>query len=339
MFDEFIREIKKLEQPVSVPIDLPLDDRGYLDRSCPTRDCRSEFKVQFDDWRDKVPEDYAVCPKCGCRKEPSEFNTEWQNKYIDEFATAYMSDRLNKALSKAARRTRPQRLASGLLNIDMSVSYNAGPVKLVLPPDAAEALRQDLSCEACQCRFSTIGAGYFCPACGSNSPLSDFERTLEMAQKSMDTLPALKKAFVDSHDEDAAADFEQGFLEDQVENLVTAFQRGTETLFARLPNEATFKRDANLFQRLEDASALWKSAAGTGYDEILDPTEYRFLNIMIHRRHKIGHCQSMVDAKYVQKSGDTSYEVGQRLVVEETQVRQLADVLQKLITALRKLVP
>ncbi len=34
MFDKLLRDLKKLQQGVSIPITLPLDDDGYLDRQC-----------------------------------------------------------------------------------------------------------------------------------------------------------------------------------------------------------------------------------------------------------------------------------------------------------------
>ena len=128
MFDEFIRELRKLEQPVSVEIDMPLDEKGYYDRKCPNQACASDFKVLFQDWREKVPDEFAVCPKCGRKTDPSDFNTDWQEHYIAEYARAYMSQRLDDAFSRAARRTRPRQIAGGLFNMQMSVSYKAGEV-------------------------------------------------------------------------------------------------------------------------------------------------------------------------------------------------------------------
>jgi hypothetical protein len=339
MFDEFIRELKRLEQPISVPIDMPLDDKGYFDRKCPHGECGSEFKVLCDDWRDKVPDEAAFCPKCGQRAEPSDFNTPWQTDYIAEFARSHMSRRLNEAFGRAARRTRPKRLSGGLLKMEMKVSYKAGAVPVVLPPAADDALRQELVCDACLCRYSTVGAGYFCPACGKNSPLKDFDRTLEMARKTVAGIEQIKLAVEKLHDPDTAANFEQQLLEDQIENLVTAFQRGVEALFDRLPNAATFPRDANLFQRLNDGSALWRSASGIGYEQFLSAAEMDQLQIMIQRRHKIGHTQAMVDARYVQHSGDRAYAVGQRLVTARHHVSQLCELLEKLVIGLKGLVP
>jgi hypothetical protein len=167
----------------------------------------------------------------------------------------------------------------------------------------------------------------------------DFERTVEMARKTVDGIDAIKAAFAALHDEDTAANFGQQLLEDQLENLVTAFQRGSEALFDRLPNSASFPRDSNLFQRLLDGCALWHRATGSGYDSFLTAHELDQLQVMIQRRHKIGHCQGMVDARYVQQSGDSSYSVGQRLVTTQRHVLELADISEKLVTGLKGLVP
>jgi hypothetical protein len=126
VFEEFIREIRRLERPVTVRIDLPLDEKGYLDRSCSHRECRCDFKVLYEDWRDKVPDKEAWCPKCGNRAEPTEYNTAWQKKHIAEFGRAYMAKRLNQTLSRAAQRTRPKTISAGLFGITMSVKHKAG---------------------------------------------------------------------------------------------------------------------------------------------------------------------------------------------------------------------
>lgn len=340
MFEEFTRELRRLglERGVRIPIDLPLDEKGYLDRRCPHRECRADFKVLFDDWRDKVPDDFAFCPKCGERAEPTEFHTAWQKKHISRVAEAYVANQVNQAFSRAARRTRPVQLSGGLFNISMSVTYKAGRTPVVLPLSADEALRQDFTCGSCGCRYSTVGAAYFCPACGHNSPFNDFELAVGMAVKTVDGMDRLKAAVAEMHDPDVAENFERQLLEDQIENVVTGFQRVSEALFGELPTAANFSWDANLFQRLSDGSELWRRATGKAYDDFLDASEMAVLGTMIQRRHKIGHCQGMVDDRYVEKSGDTSYSVGQRIVTSGHHVRQLASVVSKLVVGLRGVV-
>lgn len=340
MFEEFIRELRGLEMTrgVRVPIDMPIDDKGYLDRKCPHRECGAEFKVLFDDWRAKVPQEAAFCPKCGRKDDPTEFNTDWQNRYIQEFATAYAKEQLNKAFSRAARRTRPKKLSAGLFDIQMKVTYRAGPTPVVLPPSADDVLRQDFECDQCGCRHSAIGTGYFCPACGHNSATKDFDHTIETTQKAIEGIEDIKRALTDKYDEDVAENVVHQILEDQIENLVTAFQRVSEALFAELPNASHFNWDHNLFQRLNDGSELWIRATGKGYDSVLSAAELNELTIMIQRRHKIGHSQGMVDQRYLDRSGDPSYLAGQRLVIAAHHVTRLAGIIRKLATGLRNLI-
>ena len=45
MFDEIIREVKKLSQPRRIQISVPLDEKGYYDRECRNGECAGAFKV------------------------------------------------------------------------------------------------------------------------------------------------------------------------------------------------------------------------------------------------------------------------------------------------------
>ena len=277
MFEEFIREIKRLDimRGVKIPIRLPLDHKGYLDRRCLHRECAADFKVMFEDWREKVPDEAAFCPKCGNRTAPQEFNTPSQRQYVQQTAKVYAAKQVQGALRRAAGRTRPRTIGGGLFSIQMSVSHKPGALPVVLPIEAEDVLRQDFQCDVCGCRYSTIGAGYFCPACGHNSAIKDFERTVATTLKAVDALDDIRTSLAAKYDADAAADVGQQILEDQVENLITAFQRVTEALFQRLPNAASSPVDQNLFQRLDDASSIWHQATGTDYASLLSPPELR----------------------------------------------------------------
>ena len=82
MFDDVLRKIKQLERGVQVSIQLELDDNGYLDRVCPSDECRTHFKVMFDDWRNIVRDEEVFCPLCRHDAKASEWNTPEQLQYI-----------------------------------------------------------------------------------------------------------------------------------------------------------------------------------------------------------------------------------------------------------------
>lgn len=56
MFDGVLRELRRLEGRHRSTVEIPSDAEGYLDRECPASECLFGFKVQEEDWRDKVRE-------------------------------------------------------------------------------------------------------------------------------------------------------------------------------------------------------------------------------------------------------------------------------------------
>ena len=57
---------------------------------------------------------------------------------------------------------------------------------------------------------------------------------------------------------------------------------------------------------------------------------YQQMNLLFQRRHLIEHNNGMVDQKYIDKSGDNSYAVGQRLVVKGSDPLTLLAIIKKL---------
>lgn len=330
MFDE-LSDGESIE--LSVPI--ALDDKGYLDRRCPSSECGVDFKVHYDDWLSLVKDEAAYCPVCGHAHDAQDFSTPEQYQYFGDMAMQHAMRIFDESMVYQARsfNARPQ---SGFVRL--SVSYEPGAPLLVVPCEATELFRQDISCEQCSCRFATTGAAYFCPACQHNSSSAEYESSVENIERILDTLEQLTAAMRAQHDEDAAENLRRSLLENTLEDLATVLQRRTERLFASLANEASFPRDDNLFQRLSDASDLWKQATGTSYEDLLDAQEWAALNTMTERRHKIGHKQSHVDQRYRDKSGDSTYQVGQRLVISKEQVRAYLSAVRKLVDGLEKLV-
>jgi hypothetical protein len=149
----------------------------------------------------------------------------------------------------------------------------------------------------------------------------------------------MKKTLADSVDVDTAHNAIRQILEDQFARLVGAFERINESLFARLPNAAAHPKKGAVFQRVDDASSLWQQASGSGYESFLSTHELQRLKLLFQRRHVLSHRQGIVDQAYVDRSGDTSYAAGQRLVTRDADVIELVALLRKLVASLRTLVP
>lgn len=334
MFDDVIRELRRLEGGVKVPIELHLDDDGYLDRLCPNAECKANFKVLFDDWRDKVRDEIVYCAICRFEDESCEWNTPEQQAHVEKAAERYLLQHIDKAFTNSARQFNESQPSGGFIKISMS--YSGTPLPILVPVNASEIMSQRSTCEVCGCRYSSIGAAFFCPACGHNSVASTFDSAVETVRKTLDSLTTIRRALTDAGDKDAAEDAVRQICENGLVKLVSAFQRFAEALFDKLPNRSQFTPRRNVFQNLSESSRLWRSAIGDGYEDMTTASEVFDLERYFQQRHLLVHKEGMVDQSYIDKVGDHRYVVGQRLVVRKDAVQELTDLVSKLASELRK---
>lgn len=324
-----------LERGVRVPIEIPLDEHGHMDRRCPSAECKSEFKVLFADWRDKVRDDVVYCPICRHEAVSTEWNTPSQEEHIKRVALAHLQKVVNTAMREDARHFNARQPRGGLISMSMSVRPGARPI--LMPPQAAEAMRQAFDCETCGCRYSSLGAAFFCPACGHNSAQSTFASAVETVRASVDNLPAIRDAVTAVAGKESAADTARDMVENGLVKLVAAFQRFAEATFHTKAGSSTIKARKNVFQNLGESTKLWKDATGKGYEDILSAGEIAELGLHFQQRHLLAHREGMVDQEYLGKSNDRNYSVGQRLVIKEASVLRLAELVEKLAGHLKAL--
>ncbi len=338
MFDTILRELKKLDETqggISIPIQVPLDAEGYFDRRCPSTACQAGFKVLFEDWRNKVSGERAFCPICREQARATEWNTPEQRDYIQQVGVRHIQGIMGEALSQDATEfNRTQRPGF----IQVSMSYKPGAPTLVVPISAAEELRQKFVCDQCGCRYSSLGAAFFCPACGRNSAENTFSQAIEAVRKSLAALPAIREAVQAYSGADAAENTVREIVENSLARTVGAFQRVTEALFERVPGSRSVHRRKNVFQSIAEGSELWRVTIGKRYDDLLTPAEMVDLIRSFQQRHLLAHCEGIVDQEYITKSGDQTYAVGQRLVVRIEAVHRTVNLVSKLTNELRKLV-
>lgn len=307
---------------ISIP--LPLDDDGYLDRACPNPECAGHFKVLYEDWRAKVPDERCVCPVCGHADEPSEFATEDQGRYANDHALAHIEGQLSDAFRRGTQR----KLKAGRL--EMTMTYRSRPTRVIAPIEAWEAMEQRSVCEGCGTRYASLGAAFFCPACGHNSALTTFEGALATVRETM-ALGARLPELMDS--KAAATDAARAMAENSLVRLWSSFQRFAEASYLAL-GPGYEKPRRNAFQSLDDSNRLWGAAVGRSYADMLSKAEYRDLVRLIQQRNVLAHQDGVVDEDYLDKSGDGRYKLGQRLVVKSPSVMRLADIVEELSAAL-----
>jgi hypothetical protein len=330
VFDDILRGLSRIPEQQEISVDVVLDDDGYYDRTCPAPECGNLFKVLFQDWRDKVPDELAFCAICGEEAEPSDFNSEEQQEYFNAQALAHITGQLDDAF----RRATPRRASHGF--IEMTLTYQPGARPIVVPAEAAPGLTQRSACEVCGCRYASLGAAFFCPACGHNSARTTFTGALATVRATMDLADRLPTLM---DDRDAAADVARHLAEDGLVRLWSSFQRFAEASYAATPASATAPARRNVFQNLDESNRLWSGAIGKTYADFVDQPENADLVRLVQARHVLAHRDGLVDAEYVTRSGDARYKVGQRLVVTPAEVRRLAMLVQKLAAGVTVAIP
>ncbi|CAN5787024.1 hypothetical protein BH23CHL8_BH23CHL8_26560 [soil metagenome] len=325
MFDDILRGLERIPEQQTISVDVVLDDDGYYDRTCPAPECGNGFKVHIEDWKAKVPDAVAHCAICGERAEPSDFDSGAQREHLQAQALAHLRGRVDDAFRSAT----PRRERFGFF--DMRLTYEPGAPTIVVPAEASPAMTQLSECEVCGCRYASLGAAFFCPACGHNSARTTFAGALATVRASMDLVDRLP-ALMD--DRDAAADVARHLAEDGLVRLWSSFQRFAEASYAASTASTDAPARRNAFQNLEESDRLWSRAIGMAYGDLLAADEQRDLVRLVQARHVLAHQDGLVDTDYVARSGDRRYTVGQRLVVVPAEVRRLGVLVQKLAAGL-----
>lgn len=327
MFNKLIRDLKKYETGVHIEVPIEIDDDGYYDRRCPSATCQGDYKVFFDDWKNTVRDEQVFCPICKHEAPASEWNTPEQEKYLSEFAAAHLQNVIDNALKEDTRKFNRQQ-KKGF--IQLSMFYKPSPTPIIIPVEAADVMQQKFTCERCGCRYASVGAAYFCPACGHHSALSTFSQTISTINRTINNVPTLRNILVESQGLDTTENTIRHILEDSLVRLVGSFQRFVEALFESLPNQANFKRRKNIFQNLDESSALWQQAIGIGYEQLIPLPDYIELKVLFQKRHLLAHRDGIIDEEYIDKTGDTTYSIGQRLVIREKDVLHMSDLINYL---------
>jgi len=308
---------------VTIPMTFESDEKGYFDRQCPNENCRQIFKVYVEDWKEKISDEEVHCPMCGHIDSADKWHTEEQMHAVIERATQFITSQVQVDLSKKLRHI------SNSSSKFLKVTYNPGkPITFTNNPIGSSGeWETEITCEKCGTRYSVIGSAYFCPCCGYNSAVNAFLDSLDSEEKKLQALPEMRRFMTEKFSRDDAERYYRSLLEDSMRNIVSAFHK----FAASLHNELTGKGlKVTNFQIVDTGSNLFKKATGKSYSDFLESSEVDMLKIYFQRRHLIEHQGGMVDPEYLERSGDKSYELGQRLVVKERDAFLFLNIVRKL---------
>jgi Zn finger protein HypA/HybF involved in hydrogenase expression len=325
MFENLLKEVKKLE---SVSVSIDTDSKGYVDKQCPSESCEFKFKVNKEDWKNIFEDEAVWCPLCRHEATSNQWFTKEQAQHAQNEAISVAEGVIHNAMKEDARKFNGRQNRKSF--ISMSLKVSGGKKRTIaLPAAAAEEMQLEIQCESCSSRFAVIGSAYFCPACGHNSVEQTFLDSLRKISAKKDNIEVIRVSLEDEVGKDEAELICRSLLETCISDGVVAFQKLCEGLY-----EPHGKAPFNAFQRLEQSDELWKAVYGEGYSDWLGKRGLLDLNVLYQKRHLLAHNEGIVDDKYVAKSGDSAYKVGQRLVITIANIELLIESLNTLATKL-----
>lgn len=332
MFEHLQRALNDLSRQQKLEFKISTDAKGYIDRECPNKACLFHFKVKPRTGSiDRATK--LTCPMCGHRAPSDQWYTTKQIKEAEKLARRKIDGLVDRAMRQDANSFNRRQPSGGFLKISMQVKGSSNFSFFDMPIRASEAMELEIECDQCQTKFSVIGSAFFCPSCGHSSAIRVFEDALRKIAAKKDHIPEIRSAVSAASGRDQAEMVARSVIEGCLTDGVVAFQRFCEVLYQRLP--ATKKPPQNVFQRLDDGSQLWRDAVGAGYEEWVDSDQLNTVKLLFQRRHLLAHSDGFVDAKYIEKTNDQSYEAGQRIIVKAGDVDRLVGVLSVLAGKIR----
>lgn len=323
MFEDLIKEMERLNgQRVSTEIQA--DEKGYIDKQCPSDECEFIFKVNEHDWGDIFKDEAVWCPMCRHEAPAESWFTKAQIEHAKEEALAVVQGRINNALCSGARKFNRRQPKKSFVSMSMKVSGGSYRTHTI-PAEVADLMQLEIQCEECSSRFAVVGSAYFCPGCGYNSVTRTFSDSLRKIQAKKDNVDLVRRTLSDSVGADEAELTCRSMLETCITDGVVAFQKYCEGRYFQF-GDAPF----NAFQRLDQASSLWEQAIQKSFGDWLAAEEITRLSILYQKRHLLAHNEGIVDERYIEKSGDSTYKPGQRIVVREHDIEFLVTALKKL---------
>ena len=202
MFEDLIKEMKRMNgQTVSIPIES--DEKGYIDKQCPSGECEFLFKVNEKDWEEIFKDEAVWCPLCRHEAPADQWFTVEQVKHAESEALAIMEGKIHNALRSGAQKFNRKQPRNSFISMSMKVS---GGIKRThtIPSKAAEAMQLEIICESCKSHFAVIGSAYFCPACGYNSVTQTFSDSLRKIKAKSDNVEVVRKAMIEVAGKDDA---------------------------------------------------------------------------------------------------------------------------------------
>ena len=331
MFENLIKELGTLDQGQQVSINIPLDDKGYFDRKCPNENCNRTFKVNFEDWKNIVTDEYAFCPICKHKAPADEWNTFEQSEYNKSISLNYIQSKIGEAMKKDTNQFNKKQKPGF---ISMSLSYKPGNKIIPIPPNIVKELEENYACNKCKCRYSFLGTAYYCPACGNENTYGNIAEWIRNIENFIFKYSEIQNSFSNVLSIEESESYLTQLVEEHYCKIVSIFQVFAEKLFNNYKVSENFKIRRNLFQNLIESSKKWKELTEKSYEDIFDLKKYNKLIEHFQIRHLLVHTSGIIDDDFMKKPNNLNYKIGTRIILKVDSLKEFVALTKELMQSM-----
>jgi hypothetical protein len=276
------------------------DEQGMWGRNCPL--CQKYFRTNH-------VMNVTYCPYCAADAPSLAFISKDQRKYItacyDAFARAYREKKST---------------AVEIADItDQTPAWHYQEEKQQFHFKCAE--------KNCDVEADILGKYGYCPGCGRTNARKLFLEHIETMLKRVDEV---KNTVADRR--------ERGLIwEEMTKNIVGNFEHLAKHLRVKLlnlpmtPNRRKRLEELNFQKPLQtndtllewfDIGLLAWPGDGTARKRVVPDADLPFIKKMVQRRHILIHNGGIVDQEYLDLSGDTQVQLGERISIGSNEIRR-----------------
>ena len=311
---------RRLDQLINrgVTVTLPVSDNGFCGRECPQPDCQKYFGIVLGTGLEG--EDLPChCPYCGYADEHSSFHTKDQLKYFSSVAQQRWSDAILGDLQEMSSQINSRQDRSSLVRASAKTTRSHRPT---IHSYDEKQLETELVCSFCTLRYTVYGVFAFCPDCGQHNSFQILTNNLEVIVKVL----ALSKS------EERTAEERDNLVQNALEDCVSTFDAFGREICRVHASSATNPERVNKlsFQNLEGAKGVVSQLFGFELDNGLHENQFSAGIQAFQKRHLLAHKLGIVDAEYMEKSGDPDAVVGRKVTISTQDVHRLISVVKLL---------
>ena len=311
---------RRLDQLINrgVTVTVPVSDDGFCGRECPNPNCQKYFGIVLGTGLEgeNLP---CHCPYCGHADEHSSFYTKDQIKHVSSVIQQKVSDAMFGDLQELSAKINSQQDRASFLQMSAKTTRSHRPT---IHSYDEKQLETELVCSFCTLRYTVYGVFAYCPDCGQHNAF----------QILMNNLEVIVKVLALSESEERTAEERDNLVQNALEDCVSIFDAfGREICRIHASSAANPGRASKLsFQNLEVAKRNVSKLFGFELDSGLHENQLKAGIQAFQKRHLLAHKLGIVDAEYLEKSGDPDAVIGRKVTISIQDVHQLISVVELL---------